>query len=67
MGLAREYDNHEWQIPVNKVTLDAMHQVEQLWKKTERLVDAIDFQPEQQQLKEATVHTVQVRISPMST
>ena len=59
LGAAKEYDNHDWQNPTNKLTYNAMHQVEQLWKKTERLVGAIDFQPEQQKLKEATLHTVQ--------
>ena len=58
VGAAKEYDNHDWQNPTNKLTFDTMHQVEQLWKKTERLVGAIEFQREQQNLKEVTLHIV---------
>ena len=59
VGAAKEYDNYDWQSPTSKLTFDAMHQIEQLQKKTKRLVGAIEFQPEQQKWKEATLHTVQ--------
>ena len=46
LGAAKEYDHHDSQNPTNKLTFDAMHQIEKMWKKTERLVEAAKFQPE---------------------
>ena len=28
VGAIKEYDNHEWQNPTNKLTFDAMHQID---------------------------------------
>ena len=48
---ARAYDNHEWKTQVNKNNFDTLYQVEQLWKRTERFVDALEVQGEQADLK----------------
>ena len=58
MAAAKEYEHHDWQNPTNKLTFQAMHQIEQMWKKTGRLVEAADFQPDQKILKEAALKTI---------
>ena len=58
LGATKEYDHHDWQNPTNKLTFKAMHQIEQMWKKTKRLVEAAEYQPEQKILKEAALKTI---------
>ena len=50
---AREYDSHDWKTPINKENFNCMYQVEQLGKRTERLVDAMEL-PEDQGVLKAT-------------
>ena len=56
---AREYDTHEWKTPVNKDNFHNMHQIHQLWKRTERFVGSLDVSPEQVQLKAASMKAIE--------
>ena len=55
---ARAYDNHEWRTQVNKNNFDTMYQVEQLWKRTERFVDALEVTAEQAELKSGAMDMI---------
>ena len=55
---AREFDTHDWKTPVNKDNFNALHQVHQLWKKTELFVGALDVRAEQEEMKAASIEAI---------
>ena len=56
---SKKYDGHDWKTPINKNNFDALHQVEQLWKRTERYVSVLEVPAEQAQLKSAALEMVE--------
>ena len=56
---AQEYDTQDWKTPVNKDNFNNMHQIHQLWKRTERFVGSLDVPPEQIQLKAASMKAIE--------
>ena len=59
MAAARAHDGHEWKNDINKSNFDALHQVEQLWSRTERYVDSLEVAQEQAPLKTGALETIQ--------
>ena len=55
---ARKHDHREWRTQVNKENFNTLHQVEQMWKRTERFVSALEVQHEQAELKAATMDAI---------
>ncbi len=55
---SKAYDNHIWQNKINKSNFDALRQVEQMWERTERYVDALEVDPEQGELKKGALNFI---------
>ena len=58
MEAVREHDAHEWKTAVNEENFNTMFQVEQLWKRTERLVDSLEVTPSQEQAKTSSLEAI---------
>ena len=56
---AREYDSHDWKTPINKENFNCRYQVEQLGKRTERLVDAMELPEDQAVLKATALEAIE--------
>ena len=55
---ARKYDAHDWNTNVNKDNFNTLHQVEMLSERTERFVSALEVQPDQAELKNASLEMI---------
>ena len=55
---ARQHDAHEWKTQVNKENFNTMVEVEQMWKRTERLVQSLNVPEEQKEVKKLALEGI---------
>ena len=55
----RAHDSHDWRTNVNRDNFNALYEIEQMWKKTERFVGSLEVSPEQAELKASATAAIE--------
>ena len=56
---ANEYANHEWRTQINRDNFNSVHEIEKMWKPTERFVKALEVDRDQADLKKGAVDFIE--------
>ena len=55
----RVHDNYEWRTNINRDNFNALYEIEQMWKKTERFVGTLEVSTEQAELKASATAAIE--------